>query len=153
MCLATKKLACAWAADKLSCVNYSAPARKDGLRRAFDLNALKHRIIHAHVVRLCADHLLFVRVKNHEVGVRSNRNGSFARIETKEFCGRGGDQFDEAIGGESLSMDSACVDEAETVLDARAAVRNFREVVLAQFFLLLEAKRAVVGGNYLQRVF
>ena len=50
-------------------------------------------------------------------------------------------------------MDSAGVDEAEPVLNARAAVRDFREVVFAHFLLLLEAKRAVIGGNHLQSVF
>jgi hypothetical protein len=39
------------------------------------------------------------------------------------------------------------------VLDAGAAVGNFREVVLAEFFLFLEAEGAVVGGDDLQSVF
>ena len=73
-------------------------------------------------------------------------------IEAEKFCGRGRDKFDEAVGGEALSVDAAGVDEAQAVLDARAAVGNFREVVLAQFFLFLEAKRAMVGGDDLQRI-
>ena len=39
------------------------------------------------------------------------------------------------------------------MLDAGAAVGNFGEVVLAEFFLFLEAEGAVVGGDDLQRVF
>src|SRR6266568_3436183 len=39
------------------------------------------------------------------------------------------------------------------MLDARAAVGNFGEVVFAQFFLFLEAERAVVGGDDLESVF
>src|SRR6266850_8161085 len=38
------------------------------------------------------------------------------------------------------------------MLDAGAAVRNFGEVVLAEFLLFLETKRAVVGGDNLQSV-
>jgi len=38
------------------------------------------------------------------------------------------------------------------VLDAGAAIGNFREVVFAQFFLFLEAEGAVIGGNYLQGI-
>src|SRR3989442_10416161 len=39
------------------------------------------------------------------------------------------------------------------MLDAGAAIGNFGEVVLAEFFLFLEAEGAVVGGDNLQRVF
>ena len=49
-------------------------------------------------------------------------------------------------------MDAARVDEAEAVFYAGAAVGNFCEVVLAQFLLLLEAKRAVVRRDYLKGV-
>ena len=38
------------------------------------------------------------------------------------------------------------------MLDAGAAVGDFGEVVFAHFFLFLEAKRAVIGGDDLQRV-
>ena len=38
------------------------------------------------------------------------------------------------------------------MFDAGAAVGNFGEVVLAEFFLFLEAERAVIGGDDLQRV-
>jgi len=112
VCLAAKELACARAADKFSCVNHGSPAREDSFRCAFNLNALEHRIVHAHVVCFCADDLLIAWVKNHEVGVRSDRNGSFAGVETKEFRRSGGDELDEAVGGESFSVDSASVDEA-----------------------------------------
>src|SRR6059058_4792112 len=51
-----------------------------------------------------------------------------------------------------FAMDTASVNEAQAVLDAGTAVGNFGEVVLAEFFLFLEAERAMVGGNDLQRV-
>ena len=38
------------------------------------------------------------------------------------------------------------------MLDARAAVRNLGEIVLAELLLLLEAERAMIGGDHLQLV-
>ena len=38
------------------------------------------------------------------------------------------------------------------MLNARASVGNLREVVAPQLFLLLEAERAVIGGNNLQLI-
>jgi len=112
MRLAAEKLACAWAAYELSCVNHSASAGEHLSRRPLGLNALEHGIVHAHVVGFCADDLFFAGVENYQVSVGANRDGSFAGIETEQFCGCGGDEFDEAIGGEALSVDTAGVDEA-----------------------------------------
>jgi len=144
MCLAAKKLACARAADEFSSFDHGAPAREDSFWGSFDLSALEHRIVHAHVMGFCADDLLFVRIKDHEVGIRPYSDSSFAGIEAEEFCGSGGHKLDEAVGGKSFSVDAPRIDEAEAVLDAGAAVGNFCEVVFAQFLLLLETKRAVV---------
>ena len=87
MCLAAKKLARAGAANKFPSVNHGAPTRQNSFRGSFDLNALEHRIVHAHVMRFSADDLLFVRIKDHEVGIRPYRNSSFAGIKAEEFCG------------------------------------------------------------------
>src|SRR6185437_14472170 len=76
----------------------------------------------------------------------------FPRVQSKKFCRSGGNKLDEAVGGKSFSVDAASVNQAETVLDARPAVGNFREVVLAEFFLFLQAEGAMVGGNHLQSV-
>src|SRR5580700_1115972 len=81
--LASEELACAGAADEFSCVNHFAPAGKNFSRRSFDLNSLEHRIVHTHVVGFCADDLFFVGIKNYQVRVGANRNGSFTRIKTE----------------------------------------------------------------------
>ena len=44
------------------------------------------------------------------------------------------------------------IDKLQPVLDARAAVGNLREIVLAQHLLVLETERAMVGRNHLQVV-
>src|SRR5579871_1311096 len=44
------------------------------------------------------------------------------------------------------------IDQLQAVLDTGAAVRNFREIVLAENFLVFEAEGAVVGRDYLQVV-
>ena len=90
MGLAAKELAGAGAANEFSGVDDGTAAREDGFGRSFDLNALKHGIIHSHMVGFRADNLFLVRIKNHEVGVRSYRDGAFARIKTEEFRGRRG---------------------------------------------------------------
>ena len=49
-------------------------------------------------------------------------------------------------------MDAAGVDEAQAVLDAGAAIRDFGEIVFAQLFLFFHAKGAVIGGDNLERI-
>ena len=131
MCLAAEELAGAWAADEFSGIDDGAAARENFSWRSFDLNALEHGVVDAHVVCLGADDLLVVRVEDHDVGVGADGDGSFAWIEAEELSGRCRDEFDEAVGGEAVAVDAAGVDEAEAVLDARAAVGDFREVVPA----------------------
>src|SRR2546429_624678 len=151
--LAAEELAGACSADEFSGVNNGAAAAEDGFGRALDLDAFEHGIVHAHVMRFRADEFFVVGIEEHEVGVRAHGDSALARVEAKQFCGRGGDELDKAIRREVLAVDAAGVDQAEAVLDAWSAVRNFREVVLAEFLLLLEAERAMVGRDDLQRVF
>src|SRR5260370_1968920 len=49
-------------------------------------------------------------------------------------------------------MNSARVDEAQAVFDARSTVGNLGEVVFAQLLLFFEAERTMIGGNHLQRI-
>lgn len=111
MGLAAKELACTGAANEFSIFDHCAAARENGFWRASRSNALKHRIIHSHVVRFRADDILFVRIKNHEVGVRAHGNGAFARVESEKFRGRGRDKLDEAVGREAFAVNTAGVNE------------------------------------------
>src|SRR5690349_6876011 len=112
MDLAAQELARTGAANEFSIFNHASAARENGFWRAFRSNALEHGIIHSHVVCFRADHILFVRIKNHEIGVRANGNSSFAWVESEEFRGRGRDKLNETVGGEALAVDAARVNEA-----------------------------------------
>ena len=101
-------------------------------------------------MRFDADDFFVIGIENHDVGVGADGDCAFAREEAEEFCGRCGDDFDEAIRREAFSVDSASVDEAEAMFDARSAVGNFCEVVDAEFFLVFKAEWTVIGGNHLQ---
>src|SRR5437867_9172590 len=53
-----KELPLPCAAQKFIPVNHHAPSREDSIRHTRDLDSLKHRIIHAHVVSFGADGVL-----------------------------------------------------------------------------------------------
>src|SRR6266566_3558859 len=105
--LAAEELAGAGAADEFSRVDDGAAAGEDGFGRALDADALEHGIVHAHVVGLGADDFFVIGIEDHQVGVRANGDGAFARIEAKEFCGGGGHELHKAIGREMFAVDSA----------------------------------------------
>ena len=110
--LAAKELAGAGAADEFAEFDDGAAAGEDGLRCAFDLDALEHGIVDAHVVGFGADDFFVIGIEDHQVGVGAHGDGAFARIEAEEFCGCGGNKLDEAIRREMLAVDAARVDKA-----------------------------------------
>src|SRR5262249_14419421 len=61
-------------------------------------------------------------------------------------------QFDEAVQADSLPGNATVIDQAHAILDAGPAIGNLAEVVAAEFLLLLEAERTVVGRNDLKIV-
>ena len=74
----------------------------------------------------------------------------FLRIHAEDARGRGGGDFDEAIERELSGVDAVVIDQLQAVLDARAAVGDLGEIVLAEDLLVFEAERAMVGGDHLQ---
>ena len=145
--LAAEELAGAGAAGELIFVDDGAAAGENCSGGALDLDAFEHRVVDAHVMRFDADCFAMIRIEDHDVGVGADSDRAFAREEAEKFCGRCGDDFDEAIGREAFAVNAASVDQAEAMLDAGAAVGNFCEVVDAEFFLIFETERAVVGGD------
>src|SRR5207237_1279341 len=117
---------------------------------AANLPAFICAVVHAHVMRLRADRLLAVRIEDHNVGIGPDSNGALPGKEAEDFRSSGRCQFDKAVWSDSILDDAAIVDEAHAVFDAGAAIRNLAEVVTSEFFLFLEAERAVVRGDYLQ---
>src|SRR5260370_1694893 len=151
--LAAEELAGAGAADEFAGVDDGAAAREDGFGRALYLDALEHGIVDAHVVSFRADDFFVIGIEDDQVRVGADGDGAFARIEAKQFCGRGRDKLDKTVRRKMFAVDAAGIDETQAVLDAGAAIGNFGEVVLAKFLLFLEAEGAVIGGDHLQSIF
>src|SRR5204863_1239261 len=145
-----KELPLPCAAQKFIPVNHHAPSREDSIRHTRDLDSLKHRIIHAHVVSFGADGVFAVGIEDNQVGVAADGDRSFSWIQAEELGGSGGNQLDKPVQAETAVGDSAGINQAHPVLDAWAAIGNLREVVLPQFFLLFETKWTVIGGDDLQ---
>src|SRR5204863_4307859 len=61
-------------AGELPIANDHRTALEDDVRAALDLAALVDRVVDVHVMRLRADRVLRVRVVDHEVGVRADRD-------------------------------------------------------------------------------
>src|ERR1039457_3838360 len=122
------------------------------VRRALDDAALVRRVVDALVERLGAQRELAVRVEDDEVGVRAGGDRPLLREEPEDLRGRSGGQLEEAVHGDAIPDDPAVVQEGHARLDAGGAVRDLREVALAELLLLLHAERAVVGRHGLQVV-
>src|SRR5437879_11961386 len=79
-----KELPLPCAAQKFIPVNHHAPSREDSIRHTRDLDSLKHRIIHAHVVRFGADGVFAVRIEENPCRDGTYRNQSLAWIKAEE---------------------------------------------------------------------
>src|SRR5689334_808788 len=101
-------------------------------------------------MRLRADRHLFVRIEDDDVGVGSDGDRSLAREEPEDSRGRCRGDLDKTVHADAAARDTAVVDEAHAVLDARSAVRDLREIVDAELFLILEAERTVIGRDDLE---
>src|SRR5205823_3503721 len=116
-----------------------------GLGNASHLKAFVAAIIDIHMVRLGADGHLFIRIKNDDIGIRSDCDRSFFREEAEDLCRRGRGYLDETVDADLSFCYSTIVDEAHTVLDSRPAIRDLREVIAPELLLLFEAERTVIG--------
>jgi hypothetical protein len=103
-------------------------------------------------MRLHADGVLAIGIEDHEIRIAADCDRALARIQAKQFCGRRRNQFHEAVDAESSPGNTAGVDQAQAVLDPGTAVGNLGEIVASQFFLFLETKRAMIGGNHLKMI-
>src|SRR5260370_19120399 len=95
--LAAEKLASAGAAYEFAGIDDRASAGEDRAGSALDPDAFEHGIVDARVMRLRADGLFLIRIKDDEDCIGAHRDGSFARIETEEIRGCVGDDFYEPV--------------------------------------------------------
>ncbi len=76
----------------------------------------------------------------------------FLRIHAEDARRRGGGDLHETVQRKFARVDAVVINQLQTVLDARAAVGNLREIVFAEDLLVFETERAVVGGDHLQMI-
>src|SRR5207302_10491074 len=94
---ASQKFSLARAPQKLISFYNHPAARKNYIRHARDLDALKHGVIHAHVVRLGADGVFALGVEYHQVGVTAGGDRPLARVQYKEFGWRRRNQLYKSV--------------------------------------------------------
>lgn len=101
---------------------------------------------------LRADRMLALWIENHQVGIASHGDRSLARIKSEQFCRRCRSQFYKTIHAKTPARYASRENQAHAMLNSRPSVRNLCEIVAAQFFLLFETERAMIGGNHLQMI-
>src|SRR5205085_12699313 len=141
---AFEKLTVAGFALELTLIDHDCAARQNCLDDAFDRLAFVSAVIDVHMMSLDADRLIRVRIEDDDVRVRANSDRAFLRKQPEHLRRSSRSELDKAIERDSI-LNHAVVDERDTVLDAGRAIRNFREVILAQLLLLFHAEGAVIG--------
>src|ERR1700733_6308372 len=99
-----------------------------------------------------ADDVRGIRIPNDDIGVTTGRDSSFARVKSKKSRGSCGDKFDETIHAELAFVHAVMEKKLETIFHPGATVGNFREVILAENFLILETEGAMIGRDDLQMI-
>src|SRR5947209_6492883 len=133
------------AAEELVLVHDDLAARNYSARVASHLITLEHRIIHPHVMRLCADGVQSRGIPNDDIGVAPRSEQALARVQSEDARGRSGGDFDKAIEREFTRVHSMMIDQLQPVLDAGSTVGDFGEIILAEHLLIGETERAVIG--------
>ena len=124
-------------------------ALHDHLGHAPDRPAFIRGIVHAHMVGRRRDHALDPGIEHDDVGVGSRRDGPLPRVEPEHLRGRRGHKLHEAVQVDMSGLHAA-VQERESILDRRQAVRDLGEVALAQVLLSLVVEWRVVGRDHRQ---
>src|SRR5215470_4230385 len=126
-------------------------ARQHGTHPALHLPALIGRVVHRHVVRLRGQHVPQRRIVDDDVGIGAGRDSALAWIEAEHPCRSRRVHLDPARDRQ-LAVHHTLVQQVDPVLDPWHPIGNLGEIAAAQLLLLLEAERAVVGGDDAQIV-
>src|SRR5579863_5612341 len=118
---APPKLALPGPAKKFIALHHYAAAGKNNFGHARHLDPLEHGVIDPHVVSLGANRLFPVGIEDNDVSIAAHCDSSFARIKAKQFCRSGGNQFDKSVHVETSVNNSARVNQAHAMLNARAS--------------------------------
>ena len=138
------------APDVLPFLDNQLAAREHLPGVALHFEAFEHRIIDAHVVRLRADQMLGFGIPHHDVGVASRRDRALLGIHAEDARRRRGHDLHKSIQRDLARAHAVMMQQLQSILDARPAVGDLGEIVLAQRLLILETERAVIGGDHLQ---
>src|SRR6185369_13057924 len=101
-------------------------------------------------MRFGADRLLLVGIEDNDIRIRDDRDRPLLWKKAEDLRRRCRGQLNKPVQADSFLNDTAIVNEAHAVLDARSPIGDLAEIVAAEFFLLLEAERAVVGRDHLK---
>src|SRR5436190_1889644 len=146
------ELPCALAAGELPIADDHRAAAEDDVRPALDLASLIAGVVDVHVMRLRADRVPRVRVVDHEVGVRADRDRALRGKHPEELRRRRGDGLDPALLRDPAGDHATVVEQVDAVLHAGQPVRDLAEVAVAERLLALEVERAMVRGDELEVV-
>src|SRR5215469_4667797 len=146
-------------APPLPILDHNSAAREHHSRHACDFHALVEIVIGLLVMGFGANGVGCLGVPDHDIGIAAWCDNAFLWIDAEQLSGIGTAELDPAIEGKFPSTNSRGIEHHHAILDAWAAVRNLREVVVSQLFAgrpavlsALEPEWAVVGGDSLKVV-
>jgi len=108
------------------------------------MKALKHGVIHPHVVCGSADGVRGGGVPEDDVGVAAGGEHTLLGMHAEDTRRCGGNQLHKAVERNVAQADAVVMKQLQTVLDAGTAIGNLGEIVLAQRFLIFKTERAMV---------
>src|SRR5579862_5591159 len=114
-----EELAAAGLSQEFVVFNHGLAARNHCMWHACDLDPFEHGVIHPHMVGFRGDGVLTLGIKNDQIGVTADSDGSFSRIQPKQLRRCGGDEFDKAVDAESSTGHAAAEDKAHAMLNSR----------------------------------
>jgi hypothetical protein len=132
--------------------NRAAVAEEDELRRTGHLGALVEVVVDPRLLGVGGDRDAPLRVEDDDVGVGADGERALPRIEAEQLRGIRRQELDHAVERDPSRSRAELVDHLQSVLEAGPAVRDLREVVLAECLLAVPEECAVVCGDRRQRV-
>jgi hypothetical protein len=124
--------------------------RQRGARQPRAGKAFEHIVVDAAYLLLGGDGLGGFGVPDHQIGVGTDRDRTFARVEVEDAGAIRRGHGDEFLLGEPSGIDARGPEHRQPILESAGAVRDLREVVAAHP-LLLGGESAVIGRHHLQR--
>src|SRR5262249_23199920 len=107
-------------------------------------HALVHVVVDVHQMGAGGDLELALGVEDHQIPIAANSDGTLAWKQPKNFGRLCGNEIDKLIVVDASTVHASIIDQRQAVFDPWATVGDFREIVLAEGFLVGEAERAVV---------